>query len=272
MPELPEVARTALSLNSAIQGKRLQEVIVHSGRYAKHGDPIGLSNFRDDLPANVDEISFCGKLILFEFTGKSGKKWWVWNTLGMSGGWRYEHTKHGHIEFKTSDGSVFFTDTRNFGTMKFVDDEIETKKKRASIGPNHLSDEISDELFKNRLMKYPKSTMPEVLMNQSLIGGIGNYIKAEILYKSRISPNRIVSSLSNEDFSNLNEATRNVIQSSFANRGASIRTYKSMDGEDGDFVFSFKVYGRETCENGYEVVRELTRDGRITHWVPQIQK
>jgi DNA-formamidopyrimidine glycosylase len=271
MPELPEVARTALSLNSAIQGKKLQEVIVHSGRYVKHGNPVGLDQFREDLPANVDKVEFCGKLIVFEFTGKTGKKWWVWNTLGMSGGWRYQHSKHGHVEFKTSDGSVFFTDARNFGTMKFVDSEEETKRKKDSIGPNHLADEISDDLFKSRLMKYKNKTLPEVLMNQGLIGGIGNYIKAEILYRAKLSPNRIVDSLSLQDFTNLNKATKEVVQSSFANRGASIKTYKSMDGEDGDFVFSFKVYGRETCENGYEVVRELTRDGRTTHWVPEIQ-
>lgn len=272
MPELPEVARTALSINQRINGKMLTEVIIHSGRYMRHGDPVGLAKFREELPAKVDEVTFCGKLILFQFTGKSGKKWWAWNTLGMSGGWRSDHTKHGHIEFKTEDISVFFTDARNFGTMKFIDDIEQTKKKIKSIGPNHLADIISDELFKERLMKLPKATMPEVLMNQSLIGGIGNYIKAEVLYRARVSPHRIVESLTDSEFSALNKATEEVVKASFANRGATISTYKGMDGEDGDFVFSFKVYGRETCENGYEVKREQTLDGRTTHWVPQIQK
>ena len=261
MPELPEVARTAMSLNNAIQGKNLNEVIIHSGRYARHGDPFGLANFREDLPAHVDEVNFCGKLILFEFTGKSGKKWWAWNTLGMSGGWRYDHTKHGHVEFKTDEGS-----------MKFIDDEKETNKKKSSMGPNHLANDISDELFKERLMKYPNSTMPEVLMNQALIGGIGNYIKAEVLYRAGVSPHRIVNTITDEEFSKLNAATKDVVIKSFANRGASISTYKGMDGEDGDFVFSFQVYGRNICENGYPVIRETTKEGRTTHWVPQIQK
>jgi formamidopyrimidine-DNA glycosylase len=272
MPELPEVARTALSLNNAIQGKNLNEVIVHSGRYARHGDPFGLERFREELPAYVDEVTFCGKLILFEFTGKSGKKWWAWNTLGMSGGWRYDHTKHGHVEFKTNEGSVFFTDARNFGTMKFIDDEKETNKKKSSMGPNHLANDISDEMFKERLMKYPNSTMPEVLMNQALIGGIGNYIKAEVLYRAGVSPHRIVNTITDEEFSKLNAATKDVVIKSFANRGASISTYKGMDGEDGDFVFSFQVYGRNICENGFPVIRETTKEGRTTHWVPQIQK
>ena len=272
MPELPEVARTALSLNNAIQGENLNEVIIHSGRYVRHGDPFGLDRFRQDLPAKVDEVSFQGKLILFQFTGKSGKRWWAWNTLGMSGGWRYDHTKHGHVEFKTDEGSVFFTDARNFGTIKFIDNEAETIKKMRSIGPNHLAQDIPDELFKERLMKYPESTMPEVLMNQALIGGIGNYIKAEVLYRAGVSPHRQVKTLSDIEFSKLNEATRDVVRSSFANRGASISTYKGMDGEDGDFVFSFKVYGRNICEQGYPVVKEVTREGRTTWWSPEIQK
>lgn len=272
MPELPEVARAVLSLNSAIQGKQLEEITIHSGRYAKHGDPKGLDQFRLDLPATIDDITFQGKLIIFEFTGWSGRKWWAWNTLGMGGGWRNDRVKHSHVEFKTGSGSVFFTDVRNFGTLKFTDDINETNRKKKTIGPNHLNDEISDSLFRERLMKYPNKTLPEVLMNQSLIGGIGNYIKAEVLYIAGISPHRLVDSLSDLEFSALNKATGDVIRSSYARRGATISTYKDIDGDDGDFKFYFRVYGRSTCENGFPVVRETTKDKRTTHWVPQIQK
>jgi formamidopyrimidine-DNA glycosylase len=272
MPELPEVARTVHSLSQIIKGGTLEEVIIHSGRYAKHGDPAGLENFRNDLPAKIDDINFQGKLIIFEFTGSSGKKWWAWNTLGMSGGWRNDWSKHGHVEFRCKFLSVFFTDIRNFGTLKFTDSLDETNKKKRTIGPNHLSDEISNELFKQRLMKYPNKTLPEVLMNQSLIGGIGNYIKAEVLYRAGVSPHRLVGSLNDEEFSALNRETRDVVRSSYARRGATISTYRDIEGNGGEFVFYFKVYGRPICENGYQVVREITKDKRMTHWVPQIQR
>lgn len=273
MPELPEVARTVRSLNETIKGDVLDAVIVRSGRYAKHGDPSGLKEFRDDLPAKVENVTFQGKLIIFEFISYcSGKKWWVWNTLGMSGGWRKKASKHGHVEFKTRSLSVFFTDARNFGTLKFTDSLEETNKKKLTIGPNHLTDHIPDSLFRERLMKYPNKTLPEVLMNQSLIGGIGNYIKAEVLYRSGISPHRLVGSLSDAEFSALNRETGEVIRSSYARRGATISTYKDVDGYGGDFVFYFRVYGRKVCENNFTVVRETTKDKRMTHWVPQIQK
>jgi formamidopyrimidine-DNA glycosylase len=272
MPELPEVARTAISLNNRLQDREILEVIIHSGRYIRHGDPIGLDKFRLDLPLKVESIKFYGKFILFDLIDRSGKKWWIWNTLGMSGGWRSEHSKHGHVELKTKDGSVFFTDSRNFGTIKFINSKELTEKKISSIGPNHLANEISDDLFEQRLMKFPESTMPEVLMNQNLIGGIGNYIKAEILYRAGISPHRKVKDLDRSDFSKLNKATAEVVRSSFSNGGASFRSYYGMDWEEGNFPFYFKVYGRDICEKGHKVIRENTLDGRATWWVPEIQK
>jgi formamidopyrimidine-DNA glycosylase len=272
MPELPEVARTATSLNQKIKNSQLTEMVIHSGRYSRHGEPKGFEDLQADLPAKVEKVEFFGKLIVFTYTGKSGKQWFMWNTLGMSGGWRTEAAKHSHVELKTTHGSVFFTDARNFGTIRITDSIEETKRKIKSVGPNHLNDVISDELFKTRLMKRSQSTLAEALMDQGLIGGIGNYIKAEVLYRAKLSPNRRVEELTDEDFSNLNKYTKKIVESSFQSRGASIRTYVNMDGEDGDFVFEFKVYGRKTCEAGYEVVREVTLDGRTTHWVPQIQK
>ena len=273
MPELPEVARTVFSLNERIRGGVLEEIIIHSGRYAKHGDPVGLKEFREELPAKIENITFQGKLIIFEFTSyQSGKKWWAWNTLGMSGGWRNDWSKHGHVQFKCRYLSVFFTDIRNFGTLKFTDSQGETNKKKLTIGPNHLSDSITDHLFKERLMKYPNKTLPEVLMNQSLIGGIGNYIKSEVLYRAGISPHRLVSSLSDDEFSALNRETSEVVKSSYIRNGATISTYRDIDGENGGFGFYFRVYGRKICENNFTVIRETTKDKRMTHWVPQIQK
>jgi formamidopyrimidine-DNA glycosylase len=82
----------------------------------------------------------------------------------------------------------------------------------------------------------------------------------------------LVGSLSNLEFSALNKATLNVVRSSYARRGATISTYKDIDGDTGNFAFYFRVYGRAICENGFPVIRETTKDKRMTHWVQQIQK
>ena len=150
-------------------------------------------------------------------------------------------------------------------------DAIATERKKKSIGPNHLHDTISDSLFEEKIKKYPGMSIAQALMTQSLIGGIGNYIKAEVLYRSRISPYRRVETITKKEISLLNQACEEVIKSSFLNGGASIQTYYNIDGSEGEFPFFFMVYGRDTCINGYKVRRETTEDGRTTHWVPELQ-
>ena len=272
MPELPEVARTAISLNTRIQGSDLLEVKIHSGRYSRHGNPVGMDRFIENLPAKIESVDFHGKLVIFTFNDSNDKRWWMWNTFGMSGGWKSEKSKHGHVELVTTNGSYFYTDIRNFGTIKFVDDEKATKAKIKSKGPDHLKDNNTDELFAQRIRIASGANICAALMNQGLIGGIGNYIKAEILYRSSISPWRSVDSISDDEMSRLNKNTREVVRGSFSNGGATIHSYTGLDWEEGEYPFFFQVYGRPICENGYEVKRETTPDGRTTHWVSQIQK
>ena len=271
MPELPEVARTVLGLRKILVGKDLIDIKIHSGRYKRHGNPSGLDAFLNNLPCRVNSVNFKGKFIYMIVSNPIGN-WYVWNTLGMGGSWKKEKSKHGHVEFVTDEGSAFFTDIRNFGTLRFTNSLKEMEQKLETIGPDHLNTEIPDSLFKERLMRRRKATLAEALMDQKLIGGIGNYIKAEILYACRLSPHRTVESLSDADFSNLNRSTLDVVVRSFRNKGVTISTYSGIEGERGDYVFSLKVYGKKTCELGYPVIREETSDKRTTHWVPELQK
>jgi formamidopyrimidine-DNA glycosylase len=89
----------------------------------RHGAPKGFDEFIQKLPMKVREIRFHGKLLVFVFEDDKGNPHYMSNTLGMSGGWRPDHSKHGHVEFITNGGSVFFTDPRNFGTIKFISEE-----------------------------------------------------------------------------------------------------------------------------------------------------
>ena len=108
-------------------------------------------------------------------------------------------------------------------------------------------------------------------MDQSVVSGVGNYVKAEALYLSKISPHRLVSSLTDIDLQNLNLATRSVLVNSFESGGATIQSYRSFYGEVGDATQRFAVYGRKTDPEGREIIKEQTKDGRTTHWVPQVQ-
>ena len=166
---------------------------------------------------------------------------------------------------------MHYKDMRRFGTFRFCSSTDEFEKKLASLGPDILAEDVSDETFMHCMRRYPNRTVVQSLMDQKVLAGVGNYIKAEALYRAGISPHRVNSSLTDEELVRLNQETKWVIRASYASRGARISTYELPDGSTGTYNFKFLVYRRKTDPAGLRVVREQTRDKRTTHWVPERQ-
>ena len=108
-------------------------------------------------------------------------------------------------------------------------------------------------------------------MNQRVISGVGNYIKAEALYKAKIYPHAIVEDLSDENLRALNREIKSVIYSAFKKKGASFRDYVMPDGDIGTYSFKFEVYSKSADPYMNRVIREETPDKRTTHWVAEVQ-
>ena len=267
-PEGAEVKLFGESLATVVSGKEITAVDVMSGRYKK-SEVEGLDLFRARLPTKVVGIGVHGKFLYWITTNDV----FIYSTLGMTGSLSITETKHSRVAFKLGDGSrVFFNDQRNFGTLKMVSGRQELVKKLQTLGPDMLSDQISDARFTECLMKKPDWTLTEVLMDQSIVCGVGNYVKAESLYRAQLSPNRKVESLQPVDFSRLKHSIQSVLQEAYKRGGASIQTYRDFDGNEGEYSQRFLVYNQQQDPDGNKVVREQTSDGRTTHWVPAVQK
>ena len=130
---------------------------------------------------------------------------------------------------------------------------------------------VEEFLWRLQLLAKDK-TLAEALMNQSVVSGVGNYVKAEALYRARLSPHRLTGSLLKEEAEALRQAIVDVMTEAYRKKGASIRTYRTSQDEMGQAQFSFRVYGKKRDPEGNNVVKEETRDGRTTHWVPTLQK
>ena len=266
MPEGPECRRMALQISEEVSNKNLIDIVVESGRYTKK--PIdGLEEILKEAPLKVRGAGVHGKFIFFLLD----HEWSIWNTLGMTGGWSRKKGSHARVRLVLEDGPVFFNDTRNFGTLKFVKGKQPIIDKLNSLGPDLLAEECSDSLFVSNLRRKDKKTIVEVLMDQSIVSGVGNYVKAEALYLAKISPHRTVSSLTNAELCDLNAAVRSVLVNSFKSGGATLQSYQDFYGEAGDATQRFAVYGRKSDPEGREIIKEQTKDGRTTHWVPQVQ-
>ena len=269
MPEGPEVRRMSEGLSKRITGKMLTEANVLGGKWLKM--PIkGLDVLNKNLlisPQRFDWVSVRGKFIY----GKIGEDLFMWNSLGMSGGWRDLRGKHAHFVFRFSDGSeVFFDDIRRFGNIEFISHD-KLLEKLSKVGPDMLNSDVQYDEFKSRLYKNPNKNICKALMDQKVISGVGNYIKSEALYRSKISPHRKIGEIPLDKLESLCSWIKAICRKSYEQGGATLSTYTDMDNNMGEFVFSFNVYRKETDPLGNAVIHEVTPDGRMTHWTPSIQ-
>lgn len=268
MPEGPECRRYALSLGEHVGGEELSRVEIVSGRYLKKNVIQGLEEISQKLPVKVVGVGVHGKFIYCIFSNKYS----LWSTLGMSGCWQKKETKHTRVVLHFSSGKkAFFNDMRNFGTLRFCDDPAILSSKLESLGPDLLAEDVSDDLFISQMRKNNDNNITKALMDQKVIAGVGNYIKAEALWLSRISPHRKISEIDDKNLSILNKALKNIMRESFKSGGATIMSYSNFFGEIGNYSSRFMVYNQKQDPDGNEVIKETTPDGRTTHWVPEVQ-
>lgn len=262
MPEGPEVARYVNSLNAFLGlESQILDLKILSGRYLKK--PIeGLENLK--FPLIVDRIACKGKFIYWTFKNCD---YVLFNTLGMSGSWS-NRPSHARVSFSSTSGSLYFNDIRNFGTLKICSKK-DLKKKLKSLGPDMLSENVSYHAFVETIGSKPGKTLAEVLMDQSVISGVGNYLKSDSLWLARLSPHRSVDSLTASEAKNLFDSIRSTIKAAYENGGSTISTYKNFDGDVGNH--RMLVYGNDFDPLGNPVTRETTKDGRTTWWCPSLQ-
>jgi len=272
VPEGPELRHSRDVLRNIIVGKSIVRLSpTQDGRYATKV-PDGLEKIIADLPLRVESVDVKGKFMWWTLTG-GDVTWYMWSTYGMSGQWSRTRGKHAGfiVEFEEG-GELFFNDTRRFGTVKFVSDPKTHAKKLASLGPDILDEPPVDPgIFAERILLKPTRTICEALMDQSCISGCGNYLKAEALFRSGISPHRIVTDLSSENILKLQYELLSAAWESYVDHGASIRTYRTVDGDKGNAQFYFRVYNMKQCPEGHPVKREDTLDGRTSWWCETCQ-
>jgi DNA-formamidopyrimidine glycosylase len=268
VPEGPEVKRFGKDLASAVSGKELLSVKILSGRYTKK-PLMGLSDLNVKLPAKVIGIGVHGKFLYWILDNE----FFLYSSLGMTGHWGNSPLKHSRVSLTLRDcPTVYYTDQRNFGTLKFVYGRYQLQKKLESLGPDMLSEDVSHVKFRNRILRKKDWSIAKAIMDQSVIAGVGNYVKAEALWRVKLSPHRKVSSLEDIEINSLNESIKDVLRDSYTSGGATIRSYRTFDGTEGRYTRRFAVYNQKKDPKGFEVIRETTTDGRTTHWVPQVQK
>lgn len=262
-------------LAQEIKGKYLRGIwSTPNGRYKK-SNPEGTNLIT--LPCKILKINCKGKLIYWQFDND----WSMLNTLGMTGSWTIgKKDSHPAMKFWISEDNhskegydIFFNDVRHFGTIKFIQGKEELNKKLNSLGPDMLASPPEEMEFAAIIrIKGGNKTIAEVLMIQKIISGVGNYLRAESLYKARLSPWRICCTLTNEECSRLRLAIIETIKAAYKAGGTTISTFKDLNGHIGGFANQLQVYQKKIDPVGNPVKRETTMDNRTIYWVPGVQR
>ncbi len=158
-----------------------------------------------------------------------------------------------------------FNDTRKFGRAWLV---VDPEEILAGLGPEPFDEHLSPDRFISLLQKRRRQIKP-LLLDQSFLAGLGNIYTDEALFRARIHPRQLASTLSEQQGARLLQAIRDVLRAGIQSDGSSIDwVYRG-----GGFQDQFQVYGRagEPCPRCHtEIERELIGQ-RGTHFCPKCQ-
>ncbi len=183
-------------------------------------------------------------------------------------------SKYTRLIFEFTDGShLYFNDLRKFGWVRLVDDS-QLKDLTRHIGVEPLSKIFTDQVLIDIFKKYPNRTVKQILMDQTLIAGIGNIYCDEACFIAKILPTRKSSATKSNQIKKLRESIVAVLKLSIQKKGTSSRNYRRSNGEPGGFVPHLNVYGRtsEPCKICGQKIKKIKHAGRGTHFCDRCQK
>ncbi len=174
-----------------------------------------------------------------------------------------------------TDGStLFFNDQRKFGWMRLLPtSEVSNIDFMKKLGPEPLNADFTQKLFLEKLMKRPNTTIKAVLLDQSVIAGVGNIYSDESLWAAKIYPATLVKKVPNTKLKALFTELCAVLQLSIEKGGSTDRNYVNVEGKKGSYISFAKVFRKEgqPCQRCGDTIIKIRVAGRGTHLCPSCQ-
>jgi formamidopyrimidine-DNA glycosylase len=275
MPELPEVETIVRSLQPKLSGLTITDTKTTLPKIIRA--PEDFDSFkRYIIGRKISEIRRRGKYLLFSLTGDYSLLF----HLRMTGNLVYcqkEVTlaKYTHLVIDLdNEYQLRYADMRQFGRVWLLPDaEMENLAGYKDLGIEPLDKNFTVSFLRKELRQVHGRIKP-LLLDQTLIAGLGNIYTDEALFRAKINPETIASNLTPRAVSKLHQSIRAVLQDGISNRGTSVRDYVDGDGQPGNFQNFLSVYGKEgkpckKCGNG--IVRKKI-GGRSSFYCPICQK
>lgn len=276
MPELPEVEWVARGLRPIVTGRTITEV---ECIWPGHIDRPDVAELCARLTGRtITGVQRRGKYLVL--TLDSGE--FLLIHLRMSGNLMLSNPadprdKHVHTVFHLAASpageppiELRFQDQRKFGRVYLVHDPQEVLYK---LGPEPLDDDFTVEVLRQRLHGRKRLLKP-LLLDQTIVAGVGNIYADEALWDARLHPLRRTDTLTDDEITRLHAAIRRALQRGIEHGGSSISIYIRPDGSQGAMQNEFNVYNQtgRPCPRCSTPIEKMFVAGRGTHICPVCQK
>lgn len=272
MPEIAEVETVRNTLKSMILNKKIVDVNIIYPKIIESD----INDFKDILIGRkFIDIDRIGKWLMFDLND-----YYLLSHLRMEGKYFVKKStddivKHEHIIISFEDGTdLRYHDTRKFGRMNLVKksdiDKVEAIKKQGiEANSNKLTKEyLYDKIHKKNI------PIKSLLLDQTIISGLGNIYANEVMFDARINPSRLGKDISLNECDLIVKASKKIIDAAIKDGGTTIKSYTSSLGVTGRFQQHLMVHKREgeECKVCGTLIENIKIGGRSTYFCPKCQK
>jgi formamidopyrimidine-DNA glycosylase len=288
MPELPEVETIKNGLVKLLPGKTVKDVWYDWDKSFPNA-PADVARFL--VGSQIEKVRRRAKVLIIELSGG----WALIIHLKMTGQLVFTGKNQrfgaghpgkelvGELPAKSTrvildftDGSkLFFNDQRKFGWMRLMPaleiPEIDFFKK---VGPEPLDASFTVDLFIERLMRRKNSNIKAVILDQTVVAGVGNIYADESLWGAKIHPSTLVSDVPKAKLVALYNSLRDVLNLSIQKGGSTDKNYVDAEGKKGSYLSFANVFRKEgqPCPRCGTPIDKIRVAGRGTHICPHCQK
>jgi formamidopyrimidine-DNA glycosylase len=273
MPELPEVETVRRSLLNHVVGQRVRSIEIRDFPGVLAGDRV------EDVEARISghvvrDIRRRAKYLIFDLEDGTAIVVHLRMTGRLSA---VPHTappqRHERLVISFENGlDLRFSDQRKFGRVTHVlDDGLKSLDER--LGREPLNQEFTAAWLEERLRRRP-GKIKAVILDQGLIGGLGNIYADESLFRAGIHPERQANTLTSDEVRRLHRAIREVLRAAVDGKGTTLSDFEDADGNQGRYGGKLQVYGRGgkgRCPGCGTLLERTVVGGRGTSFCPRCQ-
>lgn len=273
MPEKPEVVTVVSNLKKIILDKKITGCNIYWDNIIAY--PIS-NEFKETIIGQmIHSVESRGKFIVIGLDDYA-----LLIHLRMEGKFMFrdrndEIAKHEHVEFILDDEVSFrFHDVRKFGKMYLIPkDEVNKRKPLCELGLEYYDTNLTKNYLYEKIHN-KKLPIKTVLLDQSIIAGIGNIYDDEILFMSGVSPTRRSCDVTLDECDKIIKNTKIVLEEAIQLGGTTIKSFTSSEGVHGLFQNKLLVHNRkgQKCPNCSTIIEKIKIGGRGTYYCSKCQK